>query len=130
MIGVILEWLVQRPTPPKKQWERNAMAKITLPNISSGFNTVSAFNNAFNQIEQEFQNKVLYRNNPTGEPNQMSSDIDMNGNVILNAGGLFVDGQDIIDYIQNYLALLDRVTVSTASPSGGQDGDIWFKVSS
>jgi hypothetical protein len=60
----------------------------------------------------------------------MSSDIDMNGNVILNAGGLFVEGQDIIDYIQNYLALLDRVTVSTASPSGGQDGDIWFKVSS
>jgi hypothetical protein len=106
------------------------MAKITLPNISSGFNTVSAFNNALNQIEQEFQNKVLYRNNPTGEPNQMSSDIDMNGNSILNAGSLFVDGQDIIDYIQNYLALLDRVTVSTASPSGGQDGDIWFKVSS
>jgi hypothetical protein len=29
----------------------------------------------------------------------------------------------------NYLALVDRVTVSTASPSGGSDGDIWFKVS-
>jgi len=106
------------------------MAKITLPNISSGFNTVNAFNNAFNQIEQEFQNKVLYRDNPSGEPNQMSSDIDMNGNKILNTSGIFVDGVDIVQFINNYLALVDRVTVSTAAPSGGEDGDIWFKVSS
>jgi hypothetical protein len=28
----------------------------------------------------------------------------------------------------DYLALVDRVTISTSSPSGGSDGDIWFKV--
>jgi len=29
----------------------------------------------------------------------------------------------------NYLALVDRVTISTSAPSGGSDGDIWFRVS-
>jgi hypothetical protein len=33
--------------------------------------------------------------------------------------------QDLYD---DYLALINRVTISTASPSGGTDGDIWFKV--
>jgi hypothetical protein len=29
----------------------------------------------------------------------------------------------------NYLSITQQVTISTASPSGGSDGDIWFKVS-
>jgi hypothetical protein len=30
----------------------------------------------------------------------------------------------------NYLSITQKVTVSTSSPTGGADGDIWFKVSS
>ena len=39
------------------------MAKITLPTIAAGFASNSAFNTAYDLIEAEFQNKVLYRNN-------------------------------------------------------------------
>jgi len=47
-------------------------------------------------------------------------------------GDFTVDGVDYLASMQtlydNYLALIDRVTISTDSPSGGSDGDIWFKV--
>jgi hypothetical protein len=47
-------------------------------------------------------------------------------------GDFTVDGVDYLAQMQtlydNYLALVDRVTISTDSPSGGSDGDIWFKV--
>ena len=55
-------------------------------------------------------------------PNAMQADFDLNGNDILNAGNIFVDGV-------NLLNLLDNVTVSPYAPSGGNDGDVWFKVS-
>lgn len=60
------------------------MAKLVLPTISGGYASVTQLNTAFDQIETELQNKVLYRNNPTGEPNQLESDIDMNGHRLLN----------------------------------------------
>lgn len=108
------------------------MAKITLPSISSGYATTTQINNAFDAIESEFQNKVLYRNNPSGEPNQMEQDIDMNNNNILNVGDIEVNGVNILTTMQeiydDYEALTSRVTVSTSSPSGGMNGDIWFKV--
>ena len=108
------------------------MAKLSIPNLSSGFNSTSTLNNAFDSIEDELNNKVLYRDNPTGEPNQMENDLDMNGNKVLNAAGIEVGGVDYLEAMQtiydDYLALVDRVTISTASPSGGSDGDIWFKV--
>lgn len=109
------------------------MAKISISNIASGFASTTAINNAFDAIETELNNKVLYRNNTSGEANQMENDLDMNGNDILNVGSVQVDGVNILTEMQtiynNYLALVDRVTISTSSPSGGSDGDIWFKVS-
>lgn len=109
------------------------MAKLTLPTISSGYATTTQLNNAFDAIEAELQDKVLYRDNPVGEPNQMENDIDMNGNDIINVGSIEVGGVNIITEMQNiyndYEALTNRVTISTLSPSGGTDGDIWFKVS-
>ena len=108
------------------------MAKISISNLSSGFNSTTTLNNAFDSIETELNNKVLYRNNPAGEPNQMENDLDMNGQTILNAGAIEVGGVNILTEMQSiyddYLALVDRVTISTASPTGGSDGDIWFKV--
>lgn len=71
------------------------MAKITIPNISSGYLSTTALNNAFDSIETELNNKVLYRNNPDGEPNQMENDIDMNGYKILNASSVDINGVDL-----------------------------------
>ena len=114
------------------------MAKIDLPTISSGYASNTTFNTTFTTIENEFQQKVLYRDNPSGEPNSMQNDLDLNSNDINNVkditmtGDFTVDGVDYLTSMQtlydNYLALVDRVTISTASPSGGTDGDIWFKV--
>lgn len=108
------------------------MAKITLPTIGSGYASNTTFNTAFDSIETELNSKVLYRDNPSGEPNQLENDIDMNSNSIVNIGGLEVGGVDYLVAMQqiydNYLALIDNVTISTDSPSGGSDGDIWFKV--
>jgi len=114
------------------------VAKIDLPTISSGYASNTTFNTTFTTIENEFQQKVLYRDNPSGEPNSMQNDLDLNSNDINNVkditmtGDFTVDGVDYLASMQtlydNYLALIDRVTISTASPSGGTDGDIWFKV--
>ena len=114
------------------------MAKIDLPTISSGYASNTTFNTTFTTIENEFQQKVLYRDNPSGEPNSMQNDLDMNSNDINNVknitmtGDFTVDGVDYLTSMQtlydDYLALINRVTISTDSPSGGTDGDIWFKV--
>jgi hypothetical protein len=113
------------------------MAKFTLNDIQSGYASISLLNTSFQEIENEFNNKVLYRNNPSGEPNQMENDLDMNNNDLLNVGGLSattltVNGVDYLAQMQgvynNYTSITQSVTVSTASPSGGSDGDIWFKI--
>jgi len=113
------------------------MAKVTLSDIASGYASTTALNLSFNLIEDEFNNKVLYRNNPTGEPNQMENDLDLNGNDILNAGEIAVTNLTVngVDYIaqmntiyNNYTSITQSVTVSTAAPSGGSDGDIWFTI--
>ena len=113
------------------------MAKLTLSDIGSGYASTTALNVSFNAIKDEFQNNVLYRNNPSGEPNQMENALDLNGNDILNAGSMdvtnfTVNGQDYIAQMNtiynNYTSITQSVTVSTAAPSGGSDGDIWFTI--
>lgn len=59
------------------------MSKIELPAITSGYN-LSAINSNFQKVEDELNNKVLYREVSIGEPNHMDSDLDMNGNRIIN----------------------------------------------
>lgn len=60
------------------------MSKIDLDPITSGYN-LSKINANFQKVEDELNNKVLYRSSPAGEPNSMSSNLDMNGLSILNA---------------------------------------------
>ena len=60
------------------------MAKITLDGIVSGFKSVAKIISNFDSIEDNLNNKVLYRDNPEGEPNQMENELDMNSNRILN----------------------------------------------
>ena len=60
------------------------MSKIDLDPITSGYN-LSKINFNFQKIEDELNSKVLYRDSPAGEPNSMSSNLDMNSRSILNA---------------------------------------------
>ena len=67
------------------------MAKITTTDLTSITNDASAtttINNNFQAIEDALNSKVLYRANPVGEVNQMSNDLDMNSNDILNAASV------------------------------------------
>ena len=58
--------------------------KITLDSIVSGFKSVTKLISNFDKIEDDLNNKVLYRDNPEGEPNQMQNDLDMNSQRIVN----------------------------------------------
>lgn len=59
------------------------MAKIVLPSIASGYNPAT-INNNFQLIASALNNNVLYRANISGEPNQMTGLLDMNGQRMLN----------------------------------------------
>lgn len=80
------------------------MSKIVLNDVTN-LNALSVINDNFDKLEQELQDKVLYRDNPEGEPNGLEGDLDANGNSIYNvqdltiAGGFTVDGQDVGAYI-------------------------------
>ena len=63
------------------------MSKIELDPITSGYN-LSKINSNFQRLEEELNNKVLYRQIQDGEPNAMSENLDMNSNDILNVGNL------------------------------------------
>ena len=58
--------------------------KITLDDIVSGFKSVTKIIANFGKIETDLNDKVLYRDNPEGEPNQMQNELDMNSNRIRN----------------------------------------------
>ena len=91
-----------------------------LTNITSGYASNTVLNANFEALRNALLNTVS-RDGST--PNVMEADFDMNGNDILNAGGLFIEGVDVF-------TLINKTTISTQSPSGGEDGDIWLKVSS
>tara|TARA_R110000787_G_scaffold193899_2_gene305438 strand:+ start:24059 stop:26266 length:2208 start_codon:yes stop_codon:yes gene_type:complete len=60
------------------------MAKITLNDLTTNYGSQALHNTNNASIETELNDKVLYRVNPTGEPNQMENALDMNSNQILN----------------------------------------------
>lgn len=69
------------------------MSKIILDSVTN-LNSITTINANFDKIEQELQDKVLYRNNPVGEPNTMEKDLDMNGKDIINVNDVFsINGQ-------------------------------------
>lgn len=93
------------------------MAKITLDTITSSFASTSLFNTNFTAIKDELNNKVLYRDNPTGEANQMLNDLDMNSNDILNASSvstntITVDGVDLTAKVSEAAASAAAALVS------------------
>lgn len=80
------------------------MAKVTLPNISSGFASTTQLNTALDTIEAEFNNKVLYRDPPAGEPNQLEADIDANDNTLYNVrDAVDIDEVVTLGQMQRYI---------------------------
>lgn len=82
------------------------MAKITPANIANSNSTVQ-LNQNFTDVATELNTKVLYRDNPAGEPNSMQNDLDMNSNDILNA-----------KQVQAQSLKLNGTVVTTTSPLG------------
>jgi len=85
------------------------MPKITLEDAVSGYRSNATVNANNDLIEEALNNGVLYRNNPTGEPNQMLNPLDMNSNAIINVGvsdasSSLVTRQDLADLIGNVAA--------------------------
>ena len=61
------------------------MTKIVLDTVSSGYN-LGKINANFEKIEDQLNDKVLYRDNTStpNEPNELEQDLDLNSNRILN----------------------------------------------
>lgn len=57
--------------------------KVVLDDIPSGYN-LSKINENFGKIETALNDKVLWRDNPVGEPNTLETGIDANGQPIYN----------------------------------------------
>lgn len=60
------------------------MAKITLNDLTTNYGSQTLHNTNNGEIESHLNSKILYRDNPSGEPNRMENELDMNSNRILN----------------------------------------------
>jgi hypothetical protein len=70
------------------------MSKVVLNDVSAGYNA-STINSNFAKIEEALNDKVLYRDSPTGEPNELKNDIDFNGKNAYNVGTISVSSIEI-----------------------------------
>jgi len=93
--------------------------KPNITSIGSGYTSTTTLNANFEALRDAFDNTLSLDGSL---PNTLQADLDMNNNVLMNVSDITVNGQSVLN-------LLDNVTVSTNPPSGGNDGDIWFRVS-
>lgn len=99
------------------------MSKIRLDRLTSQFGFQAAFNSVLQDIEDEFSNRVLYRNNPVGEANQMYNDLDMGNHDLLNVNSVSakdfrINGQDITESIKS---LADQVAEAAEDAEAAAD---------
>lgn len=97
--------------------------KITLNKPTSGYN-LAQINENFDRIEAEFQDKVLYRDNPVGEPNTLENDIDANGNSIYNLSNISseeitLDGVPLSQVVADSAAVLRLDLAKNAATAFG-----------
>ena len=76
------------------------MSKITISSIGS-LGSLTKINDAVQSVTGELNNKVLYRDNPDGEANQLEQELDMNSNDIANAkdiytSKLYLNGERVV----------------------------------
>ena len=106
------------------------MAKFSPITVNVG-NTLTALNANFTAIAALLQNKLLWRDNPIGEPNAMVNDIDMNGNDVFNAGlisatEVLVGGDSISDLVDaaagGYVADAEAAAIDAANSATAAQG--------
>lgn len=94
------------------------MAKITISPLTGSYGSVTAINNRLQQIEDAFNDDVLWRDGFVSEPNAMDNDLDMASNAILNLPAPHTNNsparlQDVIDAsasLTSATALLTSIT--------------------
>ena len=110
------------------------MAKITLPALVAQYLSAASFNTKFTDIEDHLNNKVLYRNNPSGEPNEMGNDLDMDSNSILNLPTPYEltepvrlqDVQDALDSVIGVLPVSQAPQVATEGQTDFTCASTWL----
>lgn len=96
------------------------MSKIVLNDVTN-LSSLSVINDNFDKIEQEFQSKVHYRDNPEGEPNTFENDVDLNGNSIYNVENLTVantftvNGKNVEEVVDDAIAGIEQSALSAAN---------------
>lgn len=86
--------------------------KITLDSVSSGYD-LSKINANFQTIQDELNNRVLYRSVESGETNTLEDDIDCNGKRLYNLGGISLEGfADLIVLTEEAQASADAAALS------------------
>jgi hypothetical protein len=95
------------------------MAKITISDITAAFASTTSINAKFQQLEDELNDKVLYRDNPAGEDNTMSNSIDMSTNTIINLGAPAADN-DAVRRVDLSLASFTDTTLPSQSGNEGK----------
>ena len=100
------------------------MAKITISDLTAAFASTTALNAKFQQLEDELNDKVLYRDSTStpGEPNSMQQNLDMNGYAIINASVISIDvgGTSIADgvsYASEWAVNAEDTAISTDAVS-------------
>lgn len=86
------------------------MSKINYSSTNGGYN-LAVINQNFATTADLLNNKVLWRDNPSGEPNQMFNDLDMNSNRIINlpepiAGTEPLRKQDLTNFLTNGIGII------------------------
>jgi len=95
------------------------MSKIVLTQPTGGYN-LAAINDNFQKIQDEFQNKVLYRNNTSGEANTLATPLDANAQRIINltAPQSSTDAARLAD-VQAAISGLPTASLVPFTPTGG-----------
>lgn len=101
------------------------MSKIELPAVT-GSNNTSRINDNFQKIEDALNQEVLYRKGYTGEPNEMETNLDMNGKQILNVATGTSDGSLVTKgYVDQGLSLkFDKSGGPLSGPVNMQNNQI------
>jgi hypothetical protein len=90
----------------------------TIVSVTSGYMSATQITANDEALQAAFDNTLSLDGST---PNAMTADLDMNSNDIINAKTIYVNGA-------NLLSLLNHITISTDAPTGGANGDIWFRV--
>jgi hypothetical protein len=94
------------------------MSKIILNDVTNT-NQLAVINDNFDKLERELQNKVLYRDNPSEEPNQLITDVDVNQRKLYNLPPPIVSHQAArLKDVQNAISGATQANLISFTPYG------------